>query len=150
MEFRRVLFRSADDRGNLFRLGGRRFLLRLSGGFLGGCGCLAFAGLHFDDFRTLVDLVAQLHLHGSDYARMRSRNLHGSLVGLDSNEALLFADGIAYRNHDFYHFDVVGIADIGYDNSDPLTALLSLRSCRSEERRVGKGGGSKCRSRWWP
>jgi hypothetical protein len=90
---------------------GGRGLLRRGGGQRGRRGP-AGSGFQDRDDAALGQLVADLHADLADHAVGRRRHLHGGLVRLQGDQALVLAHGIARRDQHLDHRHVVVVADV--------------------------------------
>jgi hypothetical protein len=68
--------------------------------------------------RALRHLVADLDQHLLHGAAVRRRDLHRRLVALEGEERLFLDDGIAGRDEDFDHVDLLEVADVGKLDGD--------------------------------
>ena len=104
-------------------------------GCRGGCLGSALAGGRLDDgnLGTLGDLVAQLDLHLDDAAGLGGGDLHGSLVGLHGDEALLDSHDISGLDQHLDDLDVAEVADVGHFQNR-CHGFSSLRASRAGSR----------------
>ena len=111
--------------------GGRCSNCGRGGGGLGS----PFAGGRFDDgnLGALGDLVTQLDLHLDDAAGLGGGDLHGGLVGLHGDEALLDSHDITGLDQHLDDLDVAEVADVGHFQNR-CHGFSSLRASRAGSR----------------
>ena len=131
--------RAGPRRRGSSRAGGCRRSSR--GGRCSSCGRCSrglgssFAGGRFDDgnLGALGDLVTQLDLHLNDAAGLGGGDLHGSLVGLHGDEALLDSHDITGLDQHLDDLDIAEVADVGHFQNR-CHGFSSLRASRAGSR----------------
>src|SRR3546814_17190303 len=94
---------------------------------------------------------AQIHegIRRMRFEALLDRQERGELSQLEAAEVLGISERSFRRWRDRLRDEgPLGLADRRLGR--PSDRRASVAEIRSEERRVGKEGGSTCRSRWWP
>src|SRR3546814_12161003 len=116
------------------------------------------------DLRSVVGELPQVWQHGPIYASLyddlrafRNEPVLNMQPAANSRTCptvpdtdLVTLDLIKSVLDQYGHFDPIQLSNLCHAARSPWALESAARRHRSEERRVGKGCVSTCRSRWWP